>query len=120
MYVNNQGPYQPNPNYVYQPVPAEDPTVNAYVDSAFSKALAATIMAEFPIASIIAISFGSTALDIADRAKMLAQQRGVKPSGKVVAATILGKIGKIVGIVMTVFWAVYLFIFMLIFSDLIF
>ena len=116
---NNYGQYQPGPgpNPYYQPAPAPtltDPEVEARIDAAFGKSLAATIMAGFPIASIIAISFGSTGLNMVDEAKRLAAQRGAKPGGKNVAATVLGKIGKIGGIVMTAFWGFYFFILMII------
>ena len=90
-----------------------DPQVDALVESAFGKGLAATIMCGFPIASIISISFGSTAIGMVDQARQMAAQRGVNISGKNIAAQILGKIGKIAGIVMTAFWAVY---FLILFS----
>ena len=113
MYENNNGYYQPNqgtvpPQQPYQPYVAADPEVEACVESAFSKGLAATIMSGFPVASIIAISFGSTAVNLAERAKYIATQRGTRPGGKNSAANILGKVGKYVGIAMTIFWGVYL------------
>jgi len=119
MYENNNGSYQPGTNPVpptpaYAPIPPSDPAVDALVDSAFGKSLAATIMCGFPIASIIAIFFGVAGLNLVEQAKALAAQRGVKPSGKNIAATVLGKIGKIVGIVMTAFWGFYLLLLLII------
>jgi len=117
MYENNNGYYQPGtapqpPYPPYPPYAATDPEVDACVETAFSKALAATIMCSFPVASIIAIAFGNTALNLVERAKAMATHRGVRLSGKNIAATVLGKIGKITGIVMTIFWGVYAFILM--------
>ena len=116
MYENNYGQYQPGPSPYYQPV-VTDPQVESLIDSAFGKSLAATIMCGFPIASIIAIILGSAGLNLVDEAKRLAAQRGAKPGGKNVAATVLGKIGKIVGIVMTVWWAFYILFIILLFSQ---
>ena len=119
MYENNNyntpgaNPVPPTPVYA---APANDPEVDALVDSAFGKTLAATIMCGFPIASIIAIFMGSTGLGLVEQAKALAAQRGVKPSGKNVAANVLGKIGKIVGIVMTCWWAFYFIFIVFLFS----
>ena len=123
MYQNNNGQYQQNQNQYYyapaqQPIIPSDPEADAYVDAAFSKSLAATIMCSFPVASIIAIFFGSAGLDLVEKAKYLAAQRGVRLSGKNIAATILGKIGKIAGIVMTAFWGFYFFVILLIFLNL--
>ncbi len=89
-----------------------NPQVQSLVNSAFGKALASVIMAEIPIASIIAIIMGSKALKLVDSANALAAQYGISAGGKCVAARILGKIGKIVGIVMTAFWPFYI-IFMI-------
>ncbi len=100
------------PATTYAPVPpvapVSDPALDAMVDDAFGKSLAAAIMAEFPVASIIAISFGINSLDMLEQARVLAAQRGAKLSGKAIATKILGMIGKIAGIAMTVFWAIYL------------
>ena len=113
----NTGTYQPATNPVPTPMQTTDPAVEQCVDAAFGKSLAATIMCGFPVASIIAIIFGSTGLNLAENAKVMAAQRGVKPSGKNVAATVLGKIGKIAGIVMTAFWGFYLFIILMIIAT---
>ncbi len=122
MYENNNGSYQPETNQVhpapvYPPVTVTDPAVEACVDSAFGKSLASAIMCGFPVASIIAIFFGSAGLNLVEQAKMLAAQRGVRPSGKCVAATVLGKIGKIAGIVMTAFWGFYFFMILMILTN---
>lgn len=66
--------------------------MNAYVEEAFGKSLAATIMCGFPVESIIAMCFGSKGLTLVKDAKGLASERGVQPHGKHIEATILGKI----------------------------
>ena len=116
MYENNYGQYQPGPNPYYQPV-MPDPQVASLVDAAFGKSLAATIMCWFPVASIIAIFMGSAGLNMVEQAKWLARQRGSIISGKNVAATVLGKIGKIAGIVMTVWWAFYILFIIVMISQ---
>lgn len=88
------------------PIPIES-HLRSLGDSAFGKALAATIMAWFPITSIIAIFMGSKALKIVGAAYTLAEQNRVRVTGKCKAARVLGMIGKIGGIVMTVFWILY-------------
>lgn len=113
MNENNYGTYQADTNPAYVPVTQNQLSVKDYADAAFSKALAAAIMCEFPIASIIAIIFGSKGLHFAEAAKRLAAEQGIEPGGKVTAAVILGKIGKIAGIVMTAFWGVYLLIMLI-------
>ncbi|MBR5517846.1 MAG: hypothetical protein IKV86_02335 [Clostridia bacterium] len=92
---------------------SSDPQVDALVEGAFGKGLAATIICGFPIASIIALVLGNTAVNMVEQARQMAAQRGVNISGKNIAAQILGKIGKIAGIAMTIFWAVY---FLILFS----
>ena len=88
--------------------PVRDPRIDSYADSAFGKGLGATIMAWFPVASIIAIITGSKALSAVEAAQTLAASCGTSAGGKCVAAKILGKIGKIGGIVMTAFWGFYI------------
>ena len=117
MYENNNGYYQPNPGNPVPPPPytprvANDPAVDAYVESAFSKTLASAIMA-----SIIAIIFGNTGLQLSEQARAMAAQRGVKISGKNIAAKVLGMVGKIGGIVMTSFWGIYLLILLIILME---
>ena len=118
MYDNNNGQYQQNQNQYYQPVPPTDPVVDECVDAAFSKCLASAIMCGFPVASIIAIFFGSAGLELVEKAKFMAAQRGARPGGKLTAASILGKIGKIAGIALTAFWGVYFTILFMFFACL--
>lgn len=80
---------------------------NAMVNSAFGKGLAATILAWFPITSIIAIFLGSASTKLVAKLRDHATANGIKPSGKNIAAKILGMVGKIGGIAMTVFWVIY-------------
>lgn len=108
MYENNYQNYQPETTPAPVPVQPNAASVQAYVDAAFGKALASAIMCEFPIASIIAIIFGCKALSMMETAKAVAASMGIKPSGKLIAVNILGKIGKIAGIIMTIFWGIYL------------
>jgi hypothetical protein len=81
------------------------------VDEAFSKGLAAAIMCGFPVASIIAIVFGSRSLDLVEKLRRHAAANGFKPSGRNIAAKVLGMVGKIVGIVATVIYGIYMFAF---------
>ncbi len=83
------------------------PDLASCVDSAFGKSLAATIMAWFPICSILSIIFGSMGLKLVKKAEQMAAYYGVSAGGKKIAAKILGKIGKISGIVMTAFYGFY-------------
>ncbi len=96
-----------------QPAAGSDPQVASLANSAFTKGLIAAILCEFPIGSIIAIFFGGTAQKLAQQAADLAVSLGISAGGKNVAARILGKVARIVGIVMTIFWAVY-FLFIII------
>ena len=87
-----------------------NPEVESTVNSAFGKSLAAAIMAWFPICSIIAIFLGSGGLKLVQAAIDRANQLGVQPGGKNVAARVLGMVGKIAGIVMTVIYGIYFII----------
>ena len=109
--------FQPNtPQPVYQPAP--DPELDALTGSAFGKGLAAAIMAWFPIASIIAIIFGSKALALVSQTRALAQMRQRQASKKLIPAKVLGMVGKIGGIVMTVFWVFYFILIIFVFGGL--
>lgn len=113
-----QQPYgQPQYQYAQPQAPVQaqqnHPAIAECADSAFGKGLAATIMAWFPIVSIVAIAMGSSGLNLVEQAQVIAAQYGVEAGGKATAAKILSKIGKIGGIVMTIFWAFY---FILIFA----
>lgn len=90
-----------------EPRSESNPEVDACAGSAFGKSLAAAIMAWFPICSIIAIILGSGGLKMVKRANELAAHYGVSAGGKNIAAKILGMIGKIAGIVMTVIYSIY-------------
>lgn len=90
-----------------EPRSENNPEVDACAGSAFGKSLAAAIMAWFPICSIIAIILGSGGLKMVKRANELAAHYGVSAGGKNVAAKILGMVGKIAGIVMTVIYSIY-------------
>lgn len=108
-----QQPYgYPQQPYAQQPS-GEHPAVTASADAAFGKSLAAAIMCSFPITSIIAIILGSAGLSLVEETNRLAAQYGVSAGGKNVAAKVLGMIGKIAGIVMTVFWGLYFLILLL-------
>ena len=92
------------------PTHPNHPAITECADSAFGKGLAATIMAWFPIVSIVAIAMGSSGLNLVEQAQVIAAQYGAEAGGKATAAKILSKIGKIAGIVMTIFWAFYFFL----------
>ena len=94
--------FQPAPPTFEEQQPEENPEVEECVNAAFGKCLAAAIMAWFPIASIIAIFFGATGLKMVKAAAEKANQLGVQPGGKNVAARVLGMVGQIAGIVVTI------------------
>ncbi len=93
--------------YSYQPMPRPEdvPGLPNLVESAFSTGLAATIMAQFPVASIIAIFKGRQAGKLVTDAENLAAQYGTKAGGKKIAAKVLSKVGFISGIYYTALWA---------------
>lgn len=78
--------------------------------SAFGKGLASVIMSAFPILCFVAIFLGGSAVSQSKSASALALQNGVSAGGKCVAARILGIIGLILGILMTLFWVLYIII----------
>ena len=87
------------------------PEVEECVNAAFGKALASAILGfgvGLPIISIIAIILGNSALNKVKEVNELAAYYGVSAGGKAVAAKVLSKVGKISGIALTVFWAVYI------------
>ncbi len=75
---------------------------------AFGKALASVIMSWYPVTSIIGLILASSALKKVKKANALAERCGISAGGKIIAAKIMGTIGKISGIVMTVFWSLYI------------
>ena len=103
--------YAPYTNGYYPPVYQQQPQTNPHVEesagSAFGKSLAATIMSNFPICSIIAIVLANKGLKLAKQTDEMAAYYRVEAGGKNVAAKVLGKIGLICGIVMTVIWSIY-------------
>ena len=108
----NQTPLYEQPQ-AYANVNAKS-EVRSCVDSAFSKTLASTILAWFPICSIIAIIMGSKGLFLARRADDLAAHYCIIAGGRNIAAKIMGKIGKIAGIVMTCIYSLYFFIIVMV------
>lgn len=117
-----QAQYQ-QPQYqqpVYQQPNILPPDIQQRIDGVFGKALASTIMSEFPIASIIAIFFGNNALKEIMELMDICRTMGMRLPGKLVAARILGIVGKISGIVCTCIYAglavFYAFYFILIFG----
>ncbi len=118
---NNYQPQYQQPQY-QQPqqsnlLPAE---IQQRINAIFGKALAAAIMSEFPVASIIAIFFGNNALKEVNSLMDICRSMGIRLPGKLVAARILGIVGKISGIVCTCIYAglavFYAFYFILIFG----
>lgn len=63
--------------------------VAGLAEQAFSTALASTIMAGFPVASIIAIFKGVKGLKLANAARDLAQENGLKTGAKNIVARAL-------------------------------
>lgn len=102
-----QQPVYQQPAYQQPAYQQPIPQLKELGDSAFGKGLAAAIMAEFPVTSIIAIIMGSKAQNLAAQAEAMAARYGVSAGGKCIAGKIMGKIGKIMGIVLTVFYAFY-------------
>lgn len=92
------------------PAPQAVSEIESCANSAFGKALASVIIASLPIGSLIAIFLSSGALRLVKRANELAAYCGVSAGGKAVAAKIMGIIGKISSIVMTVFYVLYFFL----------
>ena len=101
-----QQPQYQQPQY-QQPVQTNilPPDIQQRIDGVFGKALASTIMSEFPIASIIAIFFGNNALKEIMELMDICRTMGIRLPGKLVAARILGIVGKISGIVCTCIYA---------------
>ena len=89
---------------------ASDAQIAELAGSAFGKGLAAVIIGELPIGSIISIALGSKAVKLSQKANELAASCGKRAGGKNIAAKILGNIGKYVGIAMTIFWGIYFLI----------
>ena len=86
-----------------------NPEIDDLVDEAFSKALTSTIMAVFPITSIIAIFFSSKSKKLIKEAETLARKNNYALSGKIKAAKILSTIGTIAGLVLTGYYLIEFF-----------
>ena len=95
----------------YQLIKNDDPFVNSMVDKTFAKALAAAIMAGFPITSIIAIFFGRKAWKMAWDADEIAKQRNARVNGKNIASKVLSAYGIASGAVCTFLYAYIGFIY---------
>lgn len=105
-----------------EPIIEEDPDdkrhpeVDKRVDSIFGKALAATIMSVFPVASIVAIFLGFDAMKSINKTKELADKYGVGIGGKGKAAKVLSMVGTIAGGALTAYYtvcALFVFIYVL-------
>ena len=116
---SNASGREPLPTYdfsVQQPVFAQtaEPSSDCQreIDSlsgpAFGQALASVIMSWYPVTSIIALILSISALKKVKKANALAERCGISAGGKIIAAKIMGTIGKISGIVMTIFWSLYI------------
>lgn len=93
-----------------EPSPKVIPEIEECVNAAFGKALASAILGFFvglPIGTIVGIFLGNSALKKVKEANEMAAYYGVSAGGKAIAAKVLGMVGKISGIAMTVFWAGY-------------
>lgn len=99
------------PDNTYELTAFQDETTDAQlhtlVDNAFSKSLGSVIMAQFPIASIIAIFSGKKASKMVAQIDELAAQTGKNPGGKRMAAKIMSLVGLISGIYYTAFYATF-------------
>ncbi len=107
--------------YELAPIEQEttDTQMKTLVEGTFGKALASVIMAQFPIASIIAIFTGRKASKMVAQIDELAAETGIAPGGKRTASKIMSLVGFISGIYYTAFYAMfgtlYLFYFIALF-----
>ena len=85
--------------------------IEPLANKAFTKGLISAILSEIPAASIASIVLGAGAQSAAAEAEQIAARYGISAGGKCKAGKILGTIGKIVGIVSTIFWALYFIIY---------
>ena len=99
---------------VEQPRPQNYSQVTESANSAFGKGLAATIMAEFPVTSVVSIFLGAAGLKKVKQTDEMAAYYGIKAPGKNIAAKVLSMIGLIAGIAMTAFWSFYFFIIVMV------
>ncbi len=87
------------------------PDIQQRINNVFGKALAATIMSQFPVASIIAIFFGNNALKEIVTLMEICKTLNIHLPGKLKAARVLALVGKFVGLGCTILWGVYLAFF---------
>lgn len=102
------------PRTAYEPEVDLEPVRNeiaGLADSAFGKGLAATIMANFPIACYIAIFMGLAGLKKAKKANALAEENGLSAGGKNKAGKILSIIGLAYGGYMSLTWTLVIAIY---------
>ncbi len=85
--------------------------VQELVDSAFGKGLASTIMAWFPVTSIIAIFIAAASKRASKEAVRLATALGIEVGGKNIAAKVLNTVGLALSIFWTAFWGFYFLLF---------
>ena len=94
-----------------------DETFNEAVENAFSTGLAAAIMSEFPIASMMAISRGNKGKTMVAELDKITEQTGRSGGAKRILAKIFSIYGHINGIVCTALYAfmgTYIFVYSLI------
>ena len=96
-------------------VPVSNVSLEKEADRAFSKSLAAVIMANFPIASIIAIFFAAKSRGLVNALFAKAEALGVSAGGKGIAAKVLSIVGLALSIAMTVLYAIFSVIFFIYF-----
>ena len=109
---------QPNENEVVsEPIRFDDydkeknqKTVDEKCDRGFFKGLTALILCCFPICSVIAICFGVSGQRIMSAANNLADAYGLSLPPKYFIGKSFSIVGKIVGIVMTAFWTIWMIV----------
>lgn len=106
---------QPLPMYSngYGAQSADDiPEIAKCSGSAFGMGLTSLILlctiGWLPIFSLLPLIFGSVAVKKAKNAEALGLRYGVTVSGKKTAGKVMGRISKIIGLIGTIFWALYI------------
>ena len=90
--------------------------VSVLVEQAFSKSLASTIMAGFPVASIIAIFTGIKGLKLANAAGKLAAEHGLQAGAKNIVARALAINGIASGAYCTLIYLTFALIYVAYFA----
>ena len=85
---------------------SDEEELSNVVESAFSTGLAAAIMSEFPVASILAISKGQKGKKLVLQADEITEKTGIRGGTKRMLAKIFSIYGFINGIVCTVLYGV--------------